>query len=161
MPILEVMLTNDLKASTNYLEYLAKSISLTHSEDATTAATPPRATSHGKGLLTKNRAVIAVEKVIIPKRKRTQRVAEEIGQNDEVANEADSEATDEEEVESLMRHKNIRISIGRNTSQEYEVVEEGIDHSMKMKGPVTLSEVARYKSDMMKALNASKDDFII
>ncbi|GKC36008.1 hypothetical protein Tco_1048392 [Tanacetum coccineum] len=105
--------------------------------------------------------MIFVLKVNIPKRKRTRRVAEEIGQNDEVANEANSKATDEEEFEPLIKHRNIGISIGRNTSQEYEAIEEGIDHSMKMKGPVTPSEATRYKSDMKKALNASKDDFII
>nr|GFD16561.1 hypothetical protein [Tanacetum cinerariifolium] len=79
-----------------------------------------------------NRAVIVVQKVSAPKRKRTQGVAEEIGQNDVVANEVDSEATNEEEVEPT-----IGISI------------------------LKPSEVARYTSDMKKALNARKDDFII
>nr|GEZ58741.1 hypothetical protein [Tanacetum cinerariifolium] len=55
----------------------------------------------------------------------TKRVAEEIYQNDEVANEADSEETDEEEVKPLIRHRTIGISICRNTSQESKVVEEG------------------------------------
>ncbi|GJU32319.1 hypothetical protein Tco_1175908 [Tanacetum coccineum] len=83
MPIPEVMLTNDLKASADYLEYLAKSTGHAQSKD----------------------------KVYIPKIKRKQRVVEEIGQNDEVANEADLEATDEEEVEPLIRHRNIGIRI--------------------------------------------------
>nr|GEX92613.1 hypothetical protein [Tanacetum cinerariifolium] len=55
------MMTNDLKASVDYLECLAKSTGHAHSEDVATAATPPRATSRGKGLLTKNKAVIAAE----------------------------------------------------------------------------------------------------
>ncbi|GJX42162.1 hypothetical protein Tco_0257152 [Tanacetum coccineum] len=91
-----------------------------------------------------NGAVTSVQKVSIPKRKWTRRVAEEIGQNDEVANEADLEATDEGEVGPLIKHRNIRISIGRNTSKESEVVEEGVNHLMKMKGPITPSKVARY-----------------
>ncbi|GJX76602.1 hypothetical protein Tco_0323413 [Tanacetum coccineum] len=119
MPILEVMLTNDLKASTDYLEYLAKSTSHAHSEDVATAVTSSRATSRGKGLLTKNKALIAVQKVSIPKRKRTQKVAEEIGQNDVVANEVDSEATDEEEVEPT-----IGISIGSISPQESKAIKE-------------------------------------
>ncbi|GJW20526.1 hypothetical protein Tco_0031148 [Tanacetum coccineum] len=71
MPIPEVMLTNDLKVSTDYLEYLAKSTGHAHSEDVAAVATLPRATSRGKGLLTKHGAVIAVQKESIPKRKRT------------------------------------------------------------------------------------------
>ncbi|GJR75832.1 hypothetical protein Tco_0088197 [Tanacetum coccineum] len=134
MPIPEVMLTNDLKASADYLDYLAKSRGHTHLEDVATTTTPPKATSRGKGLLTKNEVVIAVYKVSIPKRKRTQRVVEEIGQNDEVANEADSKATDEEEVEPLIRHRNIRIRISRNTSQESKAVEEEISDEPHLKG---------------------------
>ncbi|GKA24463.1 hypothetical protein Tco_0740244 [Tanacetum coccineum] len=103
MPTPEVMPTNDLKALADYLEYLAKSTGHAHLKDVDAAVTPPRATSRGKGLLTKNEEVIVVQKVSIPKRKRTQIVAEEIGQDDEVAIEADSEATDDEEVKLLMR----------------------------------------------------------
>nr|GEV32879.1 hypothetical protein [Tanacetum cinerariifolium] len=109
MHIPEVMLTNDPKALADYLEYLTKSIGHAHSEDVATAVTPPRATNQGKGLMTKNGAMIPV------------------------------------------------ISIGRNTSQEAEAVEEGIDHSMKIKGPTTPSEAARYKSDIKKALNVSDE----
>ncbi|GKE79203.1 hypothetical protein Tco_1545323, partial [Tanacetum coccineum] len=50
---------------------------------------------------------------------------------------------------------------GREAYQETELVEEGIDHYKKLKGLVSLSEVAQYKLDMKKAQKASKDDFFI
>ncbi|GJR19803.1 hypothetical protein Tco_0968330 [Tanacetum coccineum] len=157
MPILEVMLNDDIKASTNYLQYLAKFTVPAHTKEVvkSTKTVPAIATGRGKGLLTKNG-------VSIPKRNRTQTVTEEIGQSKEaVANEADSEATDEEEIEPLVRRRSTSLSIYRKTDQAFEVIQEGLDHSKKLKGLFTPSEAAQHNSDMKKAQKASKNDFFI
>ncbi|GKC78801.1 hypothetical protein Tco_1129575 [Tanacetum coccineum] len=95
-----------------------------HTEEVakSTKTVPARVTCRGKGLLTKNGVEIAVEKVSIPKRKRTQIVTKKIGQSEEaVANEANSEATNEEEVEPLVRRRSTSLSIYQKTDQVSEV----------------------------------------
>ncbi|GKB45119.1 hypothetical protein Tco_0890061 [Tanacetum coccineum] len=135
-----------------HIEEVAKSIK----------TVPARVTCRGKGLLTKNGVEIAVEKVSILKRKRTQAVTKKIGQSEEaIANEANSEATDEEEVEPLVRHRSTSLSIYQKTDQVSEVVQKGLDHSKKLKGLFTPSKAAQHKSDMKKAQKASKNDFFI
>nr|GEV21102.1 hypothetical protein [Tanacetum cinerariifolium] len=138
MHIPEVMLTNDPKALADYLEYLAKSIGHAHSEDVATATTPPRATNQGKGLMTKNGAIIAVQKMSIPKRKRTQRVAEEIGQDDEVANEADSEATNEEEVSDEPHLK----GLNKEARVTPEVSDGPTDDSSSSSSEITVEDIS-------------------
>ncbi|GJX89462.1 hypothetical protein Tco_0341476 [Tanacetum coccineum] len=133
MPIPDVMLNNVIKALADYSEYLAKS----------TRSVPTKAAGLGKGLITKDGVEFAVKKVKV------------------IDDEVDSERTDEEEVVPLVRRRFTGVSIGREAYQETELVEEGIDHSKKLKGLVSLSEVAQYKLDMKKAQKASKDDFFI
>nr|GEW88128.1 hypothetical protein [Tanacetum cinerariifolium] len=116
--------------------HLAKSTGHAHSEDVATAVTLTKATSRGKGLLTKNRAVIVVQKVSAPKRKRTQGVAEEIGQNDVVANEVDSEATNEEEVEPTI---GISIYI---SSDDDEVPVNNLGMSMLAEDVINIAVIA-------------------
>ncbi|GKB82692.1 hypothetical protein Tco_0949587, partial [Tanacetum coccineum] len=61
---------------------------------------PIKATGRGKHLLTKERVEIAVEKVRIPKRRRSKIVTKEVGQSEEVVDdEVDSGVTKEDEEE--------------------------------------------------------------
>ncbi|GJW26342.1 hypothetical protein Tco_0040153 [Tanacetum coccineum] len=152
MPIPDVMLNNVIKALADYLEYLAKS----------TGSAPAKATGRGKGLLTKDGVKFDVKKVSITKIKRSQTVTEEIGQSEEaIDDEVDSEGTYEEEVVPLVRRRFTGVSIGKESYQATEVVEEGIYHSKKLIGLVILFEATKYKMDMKKAQKASKYDFFI
>ncbi|GJX95489.1 hypothetical protein Tco_0351287 [Tanacetum coccineum] len=89
-------------------------------------------------------------------------VTEEIGQSEEeIVDEVDSEGTDEEEVVPLVKRRFTRVSIGKEAYRETKVVEEGIDHTKKLKGLVSLSEAAQYKLDIKKAQKSRKDSFFI
>ncbi|GJR58831.1 retrovirus-related pol polyprotein from transposon TNT 1-94 [Tanacetum coccineum] len=83
MAIPAVIMNDDIKDSAEYLEYLAKS----------KGSKPVKATCRGKGLLSKQGIDITIERVTIPKRRRSKRVVEEVGQSKEVADEVDSEET--------------------------------------------------------------------
>ncbi|GKB04509.1 hypothetical protein Tco_0832652, partial [Tanacetum coccineum] len=86
MAILAVMLNDNIKSSAEYSKYLAKS----------KGSAPVKATSRGKGLLSKKGVEIAIERVSIPKRRRSKTVVEEVGKSKKVAKDVDSEETDEE-----------------------------------------------------------------
>ncbi|GJT22228.1 hypothetical protein Tco_0892165, partial [Tanacetum coccineum] len=164
MPIPEVMLNDDIKASTGYLEYLAKSIVHAYSMEVAKSieTIPAKAINGGKGLLTKNGVEFAVKMVSILKRKRSQTVIEEIGQSEEAIDDGvDSKETDEEEVEPLVRHRFTRVSIGKEVDQRTTDEEERVGHSKKRKGLETLSAAAQLKLDMKKAHKANKDSFFI
>ncbi|GJU68612.1 hypothetical protein Tco_1254871 [Tanacetum coccineum] len=116
MPIPDLMLNDVIKASAEYSEYLAKS----------KGYAPTKVTGRGKGLLTKDRVEFDVKKVSIPKRKRSQIVTKEISQSKEaIDDEVDIEGTDEEKVVPLVKRIFTRVSIGKETYRETEVVEEG------------------------------------
>ncbi|GJS26612.1 hypothetical protein Tco_0487232 [Tanacetum coccineum] len=86
MAIPVVMLNDDIKASVEYSEYLAKS----------RGAAPVK--TRGKGLLTKQGVEIAMERVSIPKRIRSKTVTEEVGQSKGIDDdEVDYEETKEDE----------------------------------------------------------------
>ncbi|GJV24990.1 hypothetical protein Tco_1377685 [Tanacetum coccineum] len=146
MPIPEVMLNEDIKASADYLEYLANSAIPAHSEEVAKSkeTIPARVTGRCKGFLTKNGVEIAVEKVSIPKRKRTQIVIEEIGQSKEVvANEADSEATDEEESD---------IKKAQNSSKNDFFIQQRTKGQGERSGAITeVSDEIEFKSSNEEA----------
>ncbi|GJZ64210.1 hypothetical protein Tco_0620631 [Tanacetum coccineum] len=82
------MMSEEIKASTDYLNYLAKSM-----------GTQP-VKGRGKGLFTKKGVKVVVEKtetVRVPRKKRTDIVIKETGQFEEAVDIVDSEETDDEE----------------------------------------------------------------
>ncbi|GJR27091.1 hypothetical protein Tco_1103323 [Tanacetum coccineum] len=150
MPIPMVMLSEEIKASEDYLNYLAKS----------TGTQPVKVKGKGKGLLTKKGVEVVVETVRIPKKRRSETVIEETGQSEEVADTVDSEETeDDEEEPQLTRRRQTGVVIGRAVHTESD--EGTLDHSKKLKGVETMSETARYLLEMKQARKASKDDFIL
>ncbi|GKB40099.1 hypothetical protein Tco_0885041 [Tanacetum coccineum] len=86
-------------------------------------------------------------------------MVEEVGQSEEVADEADSEETKEDDEEPLNKRKTTGLVIGGEGYRESD--EEGVDYSKKLKGLETLSEVAQFKLNMKKARKASKHDFFL
>ncbi|GJW35611.1 hypothetical protein Tco_0058531 [Tanacetum coccineum] len=142
------MMSEEIKASTDYLNYLAKSM-----------GTQP-VKGRGKGLLTKKGVevvVVKTETVRVPRKKRTDTVIKETGQFEEVVDIVDSEETDDEEGHLIARQTG--IVIGRGVHNESD--EGTLDHLKKMKGIETLSNAAQFMLDMKKARGASKDDFIL
>ncbi|GKD37656.1 hypothetical protein Tco_1257863 [Tanacetum coccineum] len=116
-----VMLNDVIKAFADYSEYLEKS----------KGSAPVKATDIGKGLLMKEGVEIAVERVSIPKRRRSKTIIEQVAQYEEGADVVDSEMTEEDE-EPLVRTKLSGVSIGGEARIESE--EEGVDHSQKGSG---------------------------
>ncbi|GJS14075.1 hypothetical protein Tco_0408547 [Tanacetum coccineum] len=143
-----VMLNDVIKAFGNYSEYLEKS----------KGSAPVKATDIGKGLLMKEGVEIAVERVSIPKRRRSKTVIEQVAQYEEGENVVDSEMTEEDE-EPLVRTRLSGVSIGGDARIESE--EEGVDYSQKLKGLETISEAAQFKLNMKKARKANRHDFFI
>ncbi|GKB34950.1 hypothetical protein Tco_0879892 [Tanacetum coccineum] len=74
MAIPMVMLSDEIKTSDDYLNYLAKS----------TGFQPVKTKGRDKGLLTKKRVEVVVKKVSIPKKRRSKIVIEETDQSDEM-----------------------------------------------------------------------------
>nr|GEX10215.1 hypothetical protein [Tanacetum cinerariifolium] len=93
MAILNVILSDKIKASADYSEYLAKSL-----------GTKPFK-SHGKGLLTKQGVKVVVERVSIAKKRRLKTMIEETGQSEEVAD----TKSDEENLDHSSKLKGIKI----------------------------------------------------
>ncbi|GJV29044.1 hypothetical protein Tco_1385492 [Tanacetum coccineum] len=85
MPILMVMLNDDIKTSDAYMKYLTK------------AKGGKPAKGHGKGLLTKQHVKVVVERVSIPKRRRLKTMIEETDQSEKVADTIDLEEIEEED----------------------------------------------------------------
>ncbi|GJS14546.1 hypothetical protein Tco_0409018 [Tanacetum coccineum] len=128
MAILVVMLNDDIKASAEYSEYLAKS----------RGVAPVK--TEGKGLLTKQGVKTVGERIIIPKRRRSKIVTKEVGQSERIDDdEVDFEETKEDE-EPLVRTRPSGITIGGEAHREFE--EKRVDHSKKLKGLETLSKAA-------------------
>ncbi|GJX32521.1 reverse transcriptase domain-containing protein [Tanacetum coccineum] len=128
MAILVVMLNDDIKASAEYSEYLAKS----------RGVAPVK--TEGKGLLTKQGVKTVGERIIIPKRRRSKIVTKEVGQSERIDDdEVDFEETKEDE-EPLVRTRPSGNTIGGEAHREFE--EKRVDHSKKLKGLETLSKAA-------------------
>ncbi|GKB27951.1 hypothetical protein Tco_0867352 [Tanacetum coccineum] len=119
-PIPVVMLSDEIMASADYSEYLAKS----------KGSKPVKASGRGKGLLSKEGVEIVVERVSIPKRRRSKTVVEEVAQPEEVADEVDSEETDDDEP--VVRRRPTGVVTRSGVQPESE--EENVDHSKKLKG---------------------------
>nr|GEU46528.1 hypothetical protein [Tanacetum cinerariifolium] len=93
-----------IKASKDYLNYLAKSI----------RAQRVKVKGKGKGLLTKKGVKVVVETVRIPKKRRSKTVIEETGQSKEVVDSVDSKETgDDEEEPQLTRRRQTDVVISR------------------------------------------------
>ncbi|GJV30638.1 hypothetical protein Tco_1387086 [Tanacetum coccineum] len=120
-----MILNDNIKAYVEYSEYLEKS----------KGSAPIKATGRGKGFLTKQGVEIAIERVSIPKRRRSKTMVEEVRQSKEVAEDVDSEETDEEPP---VRRRPIGVVIGGEAHSELD--DEGVDHSKKLKGLETLSK---------------------
>ncbi|GKE11412.1 hypothetical protein Tco_1414963, partial [Tanacetum coccineum] len=118
MPILELMLNDNIKATAKYSEYLGK----------LKGSKPVKATSRGKGFLTKQGVEIAVKRVCVPKRRRSKTIVEEVRQSKEIAKDVDSEETDEEPPV----RRPTSVVIGGEVRRESD--EEGVDHSKKGSG---------------------------
>ncbi|GKB79672.1 hypothetical protein Tco_0946567, partial [Tanacetum coccineum] len=95
MAIPMVMLNDEIKASADYSEYLAKF-----------KGGKPK--GRGKGLLTKKGVevvVVKIETVRVLKKRRTKIVIEQFGQSKGVEDDADSEETEEEDEIPLVRRQ--------------------------------------------------------
>ncbi|GJX72237.1 hypothetical protein Tco_0309408 [Tanacetum coccineum] len=89
MPIPVVMLSEEIKAYEDYLNYLAKS----------TGTQPIKFKGKGKGLLTKKGVEVVVETVRILKKRRLKTGIKETGQSEEVADTVDSKETEDDKEE--------------------------------------------------------------
>ncbi|GJW27076.1 hypothetical protein Tco_0040887 [Tanacetum coccineum] len=128
MPILMVMLSEEIKAFEDYLNYLAKC----------TGTQPIKVKGKGKGLLTKKCVEVVVKTVRIPKKRRSETIIKETGQSEEVADTVDLEETeDDEEEPQLTRRRQTSVVIGRTVHTESN--EGTLDHSKMLKGVVTMS----------------------
>nr|GEZ44772.1 hypothetical protein [Tanacetum cinerariifolium] len=80
-----------------------------------------RVVKGGKGLLSKKGVEIVMEQLIIPKRRRSKTVIEEVYESKQMDDLGDSEETKEEEVVPLVRKRLIGVVIGEEAHQESEV----------------------------------------
>ncbi|GJU57567.1 retrovirus-related pol polyprotein from transposon TNT 1-94 [Tanacetum coccineum] len=150
MPILVVILSEEIKTSEDYLNYLAKSM----------GTQPVKVKGKGKGLLINKGVKFVIETVRIPKKRRSDTVIEETGQSKEVADTIDSEETeDDEEEPQLIRRRQTGVVIGRAVHTKSD--EGTLYHSKKLKNVERMSETARYLLDMKQVGKVSKDDFIL
>nr|GEW26824.1 hypothetical protein [Tanacetum cinerariifolium] len=134
MAIPTVMLNDEIKASAEYSEYLAKSKGLK----------PVKIRGKCKGLLSKEGVEVFVDRVTILKRRRSKTVVEEVGQSTEVADDIDSEETKKDEEPQLVEKRQTGVVIGGEAYRESD--EKGVDHSKKLKGIEMLSEAAQFNS---------------
>ncbi|GJT72028.1 hypothetical protein Tco_1031314 [Tanacetum coccineum] len=102
---------------------------------------------------------VAVERVSIPKMRRSKTVVEEVGQSEEVFDDTNYEETEDDEEEPLVRRRPTGVVIGREFHRESE--KESLDHSKKLKEMEILSTVVQLKIVLKKAKRSSKDDFIL
>ncbi|GJX70800.1 putative reverse transcriptase domain-containing protein [Tanacetum coccineum] len=152
MAILKEMMSDKIKASIDYLNYLAKSM-----------GTQPNK-GRGKGLITKKGSEVIVQKkpetIRIPRKKRTKIIIKKTSQSEELADTLSSEETDSDEEECQLNERQTGLVIGRGVNMETD--EETLDHSiMKFKGVENVSSTAQFLIDLKKARKASKHDFII
>ncbi|GJT41013.1 hypothetical protein Tco_0940878 [Tanacetum coccineum] len=141
MAIPKEMMSDEIKASANYLNYLAKSMGTQLGK------------GRGKRLITKKGIEVVVEKkktIRIPRKKSTKTVIEETGQSKEIA----------DEEEGRLNERQNGLVMGRGVNMETD--EETLDHStIKLKGFENVSSTAQFLLGMKEARKASKDDNII
>ncbi|GJX38704.1 hypothetical protein Tco_0252007 [Tanacetum coccineum] len=164
MTIPAMMLNDDIKAFAKHLEYLAKS----------KGSKPIKATGRGKGLLTKQGFEIVVERVIIPKRRQSKTVVEEVGQSKEVVEGVDSKETDEEppvKEDQLLNMKKARKaskdeffiqqclrSSGQGSGAILEVPDELIHKSSNEGSSVNPAVLDEPRDSSSSLSSASKDE---
>ncbi|GJX23843.1 hypothetical protein Tco_0228288 [Tanacetum coccineum] len=158
MAIPMVMLSDKIKASEDYLNYLDKS----------TGTQPVKVKGKGKGLLTKKGDEVVVETVRIPKKRCSETVIEETCQSENFADEVNSKETESnKEEEPLIKRRQTSVIIGREAYRESD--EENLDQSMKMKGIEMISATAQFKvflevldepRDSSSSLSSESDDKI-
>nr|GEW59338.1 hypothetical protein [Tanacetum cinerariifolium] len=101
----------------------------------------------GKGFLRKKGAKIAIERVSIPKMRRTKTVTKETSQSKKVAYEVDFEATDKEDEIPLVQRRYIGVVIG--SEARHETDKEGLDHSKKLTG---VGRISKWRKATKKGL---------
>ncbi|GJS00560.1 hypothetical protein Tco_0317068 [Tanacetum coccineum] len=149
MAILTEKMSDEIKASANYLNYLAKLM-----------GTKP-VKGKGKGLINKKGVEIVVEKiqnVRIPKKKHTEIVIEETGQSEEVTDTVDSKEIEDEEEDRLIQRRT-GVVIGREAYKDSD--EEDLDYSKKLKGVETMSDTAQFLLEMKQAKKAKVPDGLV
>ncbi|GJS94317.1 hypothetical protein Tco_0801285 [Tanacetum coccineum] len=127
---MEIM-SDEIKASVHYLNYLAKSKG------------EKLVKCRGKGLLTKKGVQIVVEKIKtkhVPNKKNTKAVIKETDQLEDVADTIYSEETKHEEEIPLIQRQT-GVVIGRQAHKDSD--EGTLDHSKKLKGVEALSDAAQ------------------
>nr|GEU62464.1 hypothetical protein [Tanacetum cinerariifolium] len=125
MTIPMVMLSEEIKAFEDYLNYLAKSIGTQH----------VKVKGRGKGFLTKKGVEVVVETVRIPKKRRSKTVIKETGQSEEVADTIDLEETkNDEEEPQLTRRRQIGVVIGRAVHTKNEASKDDFIIQQRPKG---------------------------
>ncbi|GJW45886.1 hypothetical protein Tco_0077532 [Tanacetum coccineum] len=95
MAILNVMLSDEIKDSNDYSEYLAKS----------SGTQPVKGKGKVKGLITKKDLEVALNNIRVPKKKRTKTLFEESAQSEGVEDDVDSKEIEEEDEIPLVRRK--------------------------------------------------------
>ncbi|GKE41953.1 hypothetical protein Tco_1469237 [Tanacetum coccineum] len=145
MPNPAVLLNDDIKTSAMYLKYLKKAVG---------GSTP--VVKGGKRLLSKKGVEIVMERLRVPKRKRSKTSTEDVYESEQMDDLGDSEETEDEEVKPLVRHRSTDVTIGSKSHRESVADEQRVDHSMKLKGLETLSTDAQLKLDMKKAQKPEK-----
>ncbi|GJW41261.1 retrovirus-related pol polyprotein from transposon TNT 1-94 [Tanacetum coccineum] len=149
MAISTEKMSDEIKASANYLNYLAKLM-----------GTKP-VKGKGKGLINKKGVEIVVEKiqnVRIPKKKHTEIVIEETGQSEEVTDTVDSKEIEDEEEDRLIQRRT-GVVIGREAHKDSD--EEDLDYSKKLKGVETMSDTAQFLLEMKQAKKAKVPDGLV
>ncbi|GKD04049.1 hypothetical protein Tco_1179023 [Tanacetum coccineum] len=143
MAIPNVMLSDRIKASNDYLNYLSKLY-----------GTKP-VKSRRKGLLTKQGVEVAVERVSIPKKRRLKTVIEETGQSKEVVDMVDSEETEEDDETPFLR----RRQTGEGSGVTPKVLDR-LSHKGPNKGSGVTPAVPDEPRDSSSCSSSESDDEI-
>ncbi|GJS24596.1 hypothetical protein Tco_0453228 [Tanacetum coccineum] len=144
MAIPAVMLNDDIKASAKYSEYLANF----------KGYKPIKATGKGKGFLSKQGVEIDIERVNIPKR-RSKTVIEETGQSKDVADEVDSEATNEEDEIPLIQRRHTGVGSGVTLAVLDEPKDS--DSSSTLASEYEIEDISSDEADNTKKADIKKD----
>ncbi|GJU12446.1 hypothetical protein Tco_1134842 [Tanacetum coccineum] len=107
MPIPTVILSDEIKASDDYLNYLAKSLGTKQSK------------GKGKGMITKKGVERVVETVRVLKKRHLKTVIEETGESNEVADMLDSKEIEEKDEEALDHFKKLNRVERMTRTSEY------------------------------------------
>ncbi|GJZ04638.1 hypothetical protein Tco_0537913 [Tanacetum coccineum] len=147
MAIPKEMTSNEIKASADYLNYLAKSV-----------GTQP-AKGQGKGLITKKGIEFVVRKkeiVKIPRKKHTKTVIEETGQSEELVDTVSLEETESDEEERHVNERRSGLVIRREVNME---TDEGTpNNSTTNKNEFILQQHSKGHGEGSSMLSNTPDD---